>query len=229
MACYDELCDCFERDDCEGIKGLIYEYTISSVLPVAASYSAQYQQLSDKMTREIIQAVMSEIEMHHAIWMFDEMINGKEILLADDSILLLIESELLAYQEEDSAETRVNRQQLVQYIELCSDSEFGQFLSSISDIDVATAMSGSVILATIERARRLIDDDRVFFLVLHSAYMTTAFGLLLMNVAMSQDETLGQFQEQEYETEIIPQFNPSSGTEWAAAQPRRHHGRRRMI
>lgn len=204
MACYDEVCDCFKEDDCERIKNLIEEHTLSLILPIAAAYSSRCQRISANMARAIIQAILAEANMHHAIWSFDEIINGNKTPTADATIFQLVENEVYAHQELSETESKSNRQQLLQHIGLCSDPEFDQFLSLISETNLVLAMSDNVILVTLERVRRRLKDDRAFFLVLHSAYMTNALEVLVANVSASQAMVLDQLQEQGYEVEIIP-------------------------
>lgn len=275
MTCYTELCACFKQDDYQRLPELIRRYNIVPVVTTAAAYSTKQQKISPRMARVILQALQGEVEMYHAIWVLDELINGDNHLFEkvdkmqsmqlvtimrginrmaiDKSVFRMVREEVLLSMEQPSNNDPTgNRGKLIEYIGTCASPEFCKYLHFICEEDAVVVLSDAITLATLERARRVLDDDRAFFLTLRSATVESAFDQMIAASEASQEEIMRLLQEQGYEvekasedaevyfaraprdtqvvnetTEFPSTYNPNSGTAWVAEHSRRGYGRRR--
>lgn len=253
---YDIFHECYKEDDDKKVKRLIERHSVPPALSVAAAYSTTRRKLSNRVARALIEAFLAEANTYYALWMFNDVINEGKRTEVERDIMKLVYEAIPTQSEPNNPEANANRKKLIQYIGTCAEPEFDRFLSFISrTISTMMALTDDVNLVILERIRRRLKDDRAFFLVLHSGFMTSAFEALINQVHSAKDVVARQLQEQGCELEEIPgtgafivrpptksgsqasdarygnsatehdAYNPNSGTAWVAQHPRRNRNR----
>lgn len=240
----------FKQDNYEQIGRMIEDFGIATVITAAAICSKD-QPISPNMTRLILFRTISTVSVHHFIWSADDMINGDDTFMPDDSLLNLLSVYILSQSGCEDIEPKAVAQELIHVIGTCNVSEFKQILSFVAKADMVLILSDDVLLAMLERIKRIFQDDRVFFLMLHSAMMSSILEETVSEVALSQgvgESIIAMLKERGYEVEIVPETDDfpipnlpektdappvnsyqaatSSSFDWFAQHSRRRRGRR---
>ena len=210
MATLDELCQSFRENDLVEIKEAIEEGELLVVVEAAALYSTKQRRVSLDITRLILQETVESVSLHHAIWSANQIINDGNKFMPSESILNLFEFLIFAQPEPESGRFEAVSRKLIQIIGTCQEPEFQQILSFAAEGEIATTLPDGVMLAMSERIKRVLQDDRAFFLILQSAIVTallencimTAFALDSAGTTM-----LEELQAQGYEVEAVPEIN----------------------
>ncbi|MBR2841366.1 hypothetical protein IKE80_01100 [Candidatus Saccharibacteria bacterium] len=211
MATLAELYTSIEEDNLAEIEEAIKEYELPTVVEIAASYSTRQRQVSPKMTRLILQRTIESISIHHMIWSADQIINGGDEFVPSEAIMTSFEFLIFTQPEpENEKEFKTVSRRLVQVIGTCQEPEFQQILSFAAEGEIAMALPDEIMLAMAERIKRILQDDRAFFLILQSAIMTALLEASITAAIVSSDaETrmLEELRAQGYEVEAMPEIN----------------------
>ena len=208
MLSYSEFCTYFKEDDYNEIKEILEEFGPFAVLSAAASYSGQGRQISPHMTRVIVQEVATATVAYHAIWTLNEMINGDKDLVPEGPTLeLLMKLFYSQVEETEDPEFKAACRQLIEHIGTCPDHQFEQLLGYISATNLALKFPDNVTLVTLERVKRYLKDDRVFFLVLMNSVTLHMLEGVVAEIIASQamtEMTVDQLQAQGYKVDRVP-------------------------
>lgn len=203
---YMNFCNCFKEDDCDMIHKLMDQYGIPTSLAVAASYSDGRWKISANMARVLIQNAIADASLHYAIWMFDEIINRNNDYRdyrIGKTVFDCVANELLFQHEIDEIKTVELHLQLIEHVGTCPDPDFATFVGFISEADTALILSDETMLVTLERARRYLKNDRTFFLVLYSAFISNKAESMLSEINIQQLITLDKLRDAGYRVKII--------------------------
>ena len=185
------------------IPDLIDQYGIPSALAVAASYCDIEWGISADMAHVLIQSTIADANMHYAIWMFDEMINRNNDYKVNEDVFNWVANEILIQHEIDEVEIKELHSQLIKHIYTCSGSDFAAFVAFISEADTALILADETMLAVLERIRRYLNNDRVFFLALYSALISDELESVVSEINTRQLMTLSQLRSAGYQVKII--------------------------
>ena len=228
---YSDFRKYFEEDNLETVRELFEQTGPLTPLAAASSYSNGKRRLSANMTRVLIQGMLASVHPCHAIWMLNEMINNDGDPKPEGMTLALL-SDLLSAQDEGKDVDPIWRL-LTQHVGACPDPQFDQFLGYISKITLVLGLPDNAALATLERARRRLKDDRAFFLALYASTTLCLFEGLVAEVMVAQTaEAIAEgaaYQPQEPENPFAgqPSHDPWGGFGQTAGHYRRDYGRRR--
>ena len=226
-----EFCTFFRQDNHEMIKEAIEECGLLTVIKAVEAYSAKQGQISSQMTRVILESTLEMAELYHVIWSTDQIINGDNNLLPEDPILDLISVLALMEGEPDEEEDdfEILSRRLIEIIGLCPESEFKPILSFMAKTDMILVMPESVILAMLERIKRLLGDDRYFFSTLYSAVAIYVLEETISEIEElpEMDLALGLASIVEVSTEEPYEPVAVSGPDWFAQSYTRKRDRRR--
>lgn len=209
MTTLSELCTYLGQDDREKIKEMMEECGPPAIITAAAVYSTKQRQISPYMTRVILQGTIKVMEVCHAVWSADQMVNGDNDLVPKDSIVDLFSALTLYQVEPENENTRMLIQKLNKIIGTCPEPEFEQILSFVSKTNMILIMPDGIVLAILERIKRVLKDDRTFFLILHSAVTMSMLEDVISTVASSQgfgQSIIEELEDQGFRIEAIPEI-----------------------
>ena len=202
----------FDNDDCNGVKEVLQEYGPLTVLADAAIYSTR-QKLSANMTRTILETTISEYDLDCALWILNEFINGAdtsgEVVLGIE-VAKTLQNALADPQDFGQEAVKAGQKSILLHIGLCSDGDFDELLKVIAKIALQIELPNNIMLATLERIKRRIKDDRVFFMSVNFGISTRALELLVTESQAAQAAIIEQLQDNGYTVEEVSEGGASA-------------------
>ena len=210
MATLAEIFQYFREDDYKAIEEEMRHRDLSSMIMMAATYCVGGRQIKPHTTRVILQNTLSLVGMHHAVWSADQILNEDvtAVMELDPQIMAAMMGVNIALIEPDEEDLKAVNERLARIFGTCPEPEFKQALAFVARTDLVVDLPGGAMLAILERIKRVLRDDRVFFLILHSAILANAIEDILAEIDASGEVRqciLEQLEETGYMVENIPE------------------------
>ena len=210
MATLAEIYQYFKEDDYKAIEEEMEHRDLVTMVMMAVTYCAEGRQLKPYTTRVILQNMLLLVGVHHVIWSADQIINEDvtATMELDPQIMAAMIGVNIALVEPDEEDLRAINKKLVEIIGTCSEPEFKQVLAFVARTDLVVDLPGGAMLTMLERIKRVLRDDRVFFLILHSAILANVIEDILAEIDTSgevRQHMIEQLEAAGYMVENIPE------------------------
>lgn len=235
MSKYAELRENFRTDNYEKVREAFEEGDTLVILFAAVLSSIEQLEFSQKMIWTIAQGVTITADANYALSMLNEIINDDKQLVVSPRVQGTLDRLVQAQLGTNDADYDSVCEAIDGYLTACPDADFDQFLYCIDAVSLTLGLPDEVVFVALERARRRINNDQIYFFALYSSvllFLTEDLALSLLSAQESIDYDMGlNLEKTKIELPIMEydDFSPSFWAAWSSKRPRRRRGRRHQL